>query len=91
MTKTEPTILDDITLKTEENPPNFELANAELQTINSNDLSDIFALDDQIESPDILSIVSQIEQENANMPPPIPNVPEEPKTINVSKCPKYPA
>ena len=84
LTKTEPTILDDITVKPEENPPNFELANAELETINNNDLSDIFAFDDEIESPDILSIVSQIEQENANMPPPIPNVPKAPKTINVS-------
>ena len=45
-------------------PPNFELEIKELETINPEDLSDIFAADTGIESPDVLDIITQIKKEN---------------------------
>ena len=72
---------------TEEKQPNFNLAMAELDTINTQDLSDIFGIDDPIETPEVLDIVSQIEKENAQIVPVTsvqPTTPPTPKTINVS-------
>ena len=47
--------------------PNFDLTNAELKTINSEDLSDIFQFDDEIEMPQVLDILTQIEKENESL------------------------
>ena len=72
---------------TEEKQPNFNLAMAELDTINTQNLSDIFGIDDPIETPEVLDIVSQIEKKNAQIIPVTsiqPTTPTTPKTINVS-------
>ena len=44
--------------------PNFNLGMAQLETINDEDLCDIFGSDDAIETPDVLDIITQIEKEN---------------------------
>ena len=44
--------------------PTFDLGLAELRTIDKSDLNDIFTESSEIESPDILDIITQIEQEN---------------------------
>ena len=58
---------------------NFNLGLVELNTINQNDLSDIFQLDNDIESPDLLNIITQIEKENQQEVPK-----EETRNIDVA-------
>ena len=70
------------------NEPKFDLATAQLETINANDISEIFQFeDDGLDTPDMLDIVTQIEKENAQLVPKTnQNLagPSTPKTINVS-------
>ena len=55
-----PKIENDSTLTSpQQNEPNFDLALAELDTINKNDLSNIFDIDNDIESPDLLNIMKK--------------------------------
>ena len=71
-------------------PPNFNLEIKELETINPEDLSDIFAVDTGIESLDVLDIITQIEKENQEIQPKNTEVqivkptPSANKTINFS-------
>ena len=45
--------------------PNFNLVSVELETINNTDLAEIFGIDNGIESPDVLDIITQIKKENS--------------------------
>ena len=71
--------------------PNFDLASATLETINSDDLSQLFGIEEDIlDTPDVLDIVTQIEKENAELahtnPCTVKTIPPttQPNTINVS-------
>ena len=70
------------------NEPKFDLATAQLESINVNDISEIFQFEDEgLDTPDVLDIVTQIEKENAQLVPKTnQNLagPSTPKTINVS-------
>ena len=56
----------DIKLSSDHNTDaNFNLAGVKLETINENDFSDIFAMDDNIEEDEVLKIITQIEKENS--------------------------
>ena len=70
------------------NMPDFNLAGADLETIDDKELSELFAIDENVmESQEVMDLVAQIEQENSNLAvqattPQTPKTPKTPKTYN---------